>query len=414
VTAHELVDVRDERAAHAHELLLERLRALTTSDEWLTMLETSRRFHTYSARNVLLLLAQGAQGRVAGYRTWQTIPAQDGGTCQVRKGARALTVLAPITRDRDELNEATGQQTTRRVLVGFKAVRVFDEAALVAPPAEPQVMPELLRGESPEHLWAALAQQVRAAGFALHDGDCAPANGRTDWIAATVTIRPDLEPAQRAKTLAHELAHVRLHDPARDLARRASRERMEVEAESVAFLVCAHAGIDTAQYTIPYVAHWSGGEIELVQATAERVIDTARTITDALEHDLAPTRDAQRNVAQPVAIDSARRDGPKDIVDAARQQHFSAQSTHPSNDESLASIQRRVERDAGRLLAHLAANPDSWGANPEERDAIRRAAGAVTPPASPAVVTARQRIGDLLHHPAAPEPPDLGPAPDFQ
>jgi hypothetical protein len=406
MTTSELIDVRDERSAHAHELLLERLRALTTSGEWLSMLETSRRFHSYSARNVLLLLAQGAQGRVAGYRTWQTIPAADGGTCQVRKGARALTVLAPITRDRDEVDEATGDRSTRRVLVGFKGVRVFDEAALVAPPATPQVTPELLRGESPEHLWAALAEQVSAAGFALHDGDCAPANGRTDWVASTVTVRPDLEPAQRAKTLAHELAHVRLHDPAGDLARRASRERMEVEAESVAYLVCAHAGIDTARYTIPYVAHWSGGDLELVQATAERVIDTARSITDALGRDLAPTLDEQRSVVEPVAIDSARHE------DADR--HPSVMSRAPNDDESLASIQRRVERDAARLLEHLAANPDAWGADPQERDAIQRAARATTPPATPAVETARQRLGELLHRPAAPEPPDLGPIPDFQ
>src|SRR5438445_6343161 len=107
---------QDARAAEAHALLVDRLRALTSSEQWLAMLESSRRFHTYSARNVLLLMAQGAQGRVAGYRTWQTIPAQDGGTCQVRKGARALTVLAPITRDIEHADETTGERVTRRVL----------------------------------------------------------------------------------------------------------------------------------------------------------------------------------------------------------------------------------------------------------------------------------------------------------
>ena len=403
------IDQRDERTAHAHELLLEQLRSLTTSDQWLSMLEMSRRFHAYSARNVLLLLAQGAQGRVAGYRTWQTIPAQDGGTCQVRKGAQALTVLAPITRQRDDTDPATGESTTRRVVVGFKGARVFDEAALVTPPAAPQVMPELLRGESPQQLWNALAEQVRAAGFTVQHGDCAPANGRTDWLARTVTVRPDLEPAQRTKTLAHELAHVRLHDPTGEWEHRSSRPRMEVEAESVAYLVCAHTGIDTAQYTIPYVAHWSNGDIELVQATAERVINTARRITDTLEHDLAPRLEPTHAPAATAPVDSDRPAREDTSDDALRRGSVHAAM---SNDEALASVRHEVEERAAKVLAHLAANPDDWGADPQQHAAIRHAARGMTPAATPEVTTARERLGHLLRQPAFPEPPDPGPTLD--
>jgi hypothetical protein len=403
------IDLHDDRTAEAHELLLDRLRTLTTSDQWLSMLETSRRFHTYSARNVLLLIAQGAQGRVAGYRTWQTIPAKDGGTCQVRKSARALTVLAPITRQRDDTDTNTGESATRRVVVGFKGVRVFDEAALVTPPAAAQVMPELLRGESPEQLWKALAEQVRTAGFTLRNGDCAPANGVTDWLTHTVTVRPDLEPAQRTKTLAHELAHVHLHDPAGDSEHRSSRPRMEVEAESVAYLVCAHTGIDTAQYTIPYVAHWSSGDIELVQATAERVIDTARRITDTLEHDLAPKIDPTQS---PTSTDQV------DISTISRLQATDEDGlSRPCGPETmpdgagLASVRQQVEERAAQLLAHLAAHPDEWGADPKQHAAIRNAARAMTPAAAPEVTTARERLGQLLRHPT-PEPPDFGPTLD--
>jgi hypothetical protein len=388
------IDLRDERTAHAHELLLERLRALTTSDQWLTMLELSRRFHTYSARNVLLLVAQGAEGRVAGYRTWQTIPAQDGGTCQVRKGAQSLTVLAPVTRQREETDAATGEKTKRRVLVGFKGVRVFDEAALVAPPAAPEVMPELLHGESPQHIWQSLAEQVRAAGFTLDAGDCSPANGRTDWLARTVTVRLDLEPAQRTKTLAHELAHVRLHDPTRDQEHRMSRPRMEVEAESVAYLVCAQTGIDAAQYTIPYVAHWANGDLELVQATAERVIDAARTITTTLERDLVPN--ASPTPEHPVPV-------PTDALGAI---------DHGLDGDALDRIRAQVEARAAGVLAHLADDPDAWGADPDQHAAIRNAARAISVPATPAVATARERLGQLLHYPATPRPPEPGPTLD--
>jgi hypothetical protein len=409
------IDLRDERTARAHELLLERLRALTTSDQWLTMLELSRRFHTYSARNVLLLLAQGAEGRVAGYRTWQTIPAQYGGTCQVRKGAQSLTVLAPITRQRDETDTATGEQTKRRILVGFKGVRVFDETSLVAPPATPEVMPDLLHGESPQQIWHALAEQVRAAGFTLNEGDCSPANGRTDWLARTVTVRPDLAPAQRTKTLAHELAHVRLHDPTQGGEHRVSRPQMEVEAESVAYLVCAQTGIDAAQYTIPYVAHWANGDLELVQATAERVIDTARTITTTLEHDLTPNVEPTPQHAVPVPTDAARAID-RDTIDnppAAQPTPLDAPRASPDDlaADELERIRTQVEARAAGVLAHLADNPDAWGAEPDQNAAIRHAARAISAPATPAVATARERLGQLLH-PAAPPPPEPGPTLD--
>src|SRR6266542_5744009 len=187
---------RDDASRRAHELLVDQLGRLTTSAEWLAMLDATRRFHTYSARNVMLLIAQGARGRVAGYRTWQTIPAEGGGTCQVAKGAKALTVLAPITRDIEDIDPATGYMTTRRALVGFKGARVFDESALVRPPAHVDVMPQLLTGPAPNRLFDALAKQVHTAGFTLETGDIAPANGRTTWSSRTVTIRDELDAAQ--------------------------------------------------------------------------------------------------------------------------------------------------------------------------------------------------------------------------
>jgi len=395
---------QDARAAEAHALLVDQLRALTSSEQWLAMLEMSQRFHTYSARNVLLLMVQGAQGRVAGYRTWQTIPAEAGGNCQVRKGAKSMTILAPVTRSIAHTDEVTHETTSHRAVVGFKAVRVFDETALISPPAPAEVLPELLTGNTAQPLYDTLAHQVRTAGFRLEDGDCAPANGRTDWTTRTVTIRPDLEPSQRTKTLAHELAHVHLHDPHRSPETRMSRERMEIEAESVAYLVCAHAGVDSATYTVPYVAHWSGGNVELVQQTAERVIDAARNISDGIDQALSPNRapsPAPRPLPEP--RDPKRNPGTR------------ARGPHPSSngrvaDRELAETRRRVEADAAVLIGRLAANPDTWAADPEIRDAVRQLAARGTAPATPRVAAARERLAEVIHHPAAPEPHDLLPS----
>ncbi|MGH7358774.1 MAG: ImmA/IrrE family metallo-endopeptidase, partial [Acidimicrobiia bacterium] len=209
-------------------------------------------------------------------------------------------------------------------------------------------------------LYGGLTAQVHAAGFRVVDGDCAPANGRTDWTDHTVTVRPDLEPAQRAKTLAHELAHVRLHGPGGDGAV-LSPPRKEVEAESVAYLVAAHVGLDSTDYTIPYVAHWSGGDLDLVLATADRVVDTARHITDELAIHLAPALDPKTPSPKNV---------PRELEESG-----SRHPAHPlrrPDHHTLRRLGHQVDRDAEVLLRNLAANADAWGADPAARAALAR------------------------------------------
>ncbi|MGH9186912.1 MAG: ArdC family protein, partial [Acidimicrobiales bacterium] len=132
------------RLEHTHTLLVGAVERLVASDGWHSMLEVAARFHRYSARNVLLLVVQGAEGFVAGYRTWQRIPAQGGGTCQVRRGAKGFVVLAPTRRPVTAVDEHTGEETRQWVLAGFRTTTVFDDRALVAPPAIPTVAPTLL------------------------------------------------------------------------------------------------------------------------------------------------------------------------------------------------------------------------------------------------------------------------------
>ncbi len=192
----------------AHELLVGQVAKLTSSTEWRAMLDAARWFHDYSLRNVLLLLAQGAQGRVAGYHAWQHVPATDGRTCQVARGATGHLVLAPMHRVTRDLDHDTGEEHLRRALQGFKVVRVFDENQLVAPPAIPEVRPKVLTGMAPPELNAGLTAIVAARGFTLVERDIAPAFGRTDFTTREVAIRPGLTAAAATKTLAHEAAHV--------------------------------------------------------------------------------------------------------------------------------------------------------------------------------------------------------------
>ena len=101
----------------------------------------------------------------------------------------------------------------------------------------------------------------------------------TNFATRTVTVADHLPAAQACKTLAHELAHTAMHDGTEYAT--GCRGTAEIEAESVAYILCHTAGLTTAAYTFGYVAHWSGGDPANVKATAERVVTTARTILQA-------------------------------------------------------------------------------------------------------------------------------------
>ncbi len=249
---------------------------LVSSDEWTHMLTTAARFHQYSPANILLILRQRPDAtRVAGYRAWQSVGRQ------VRRGEHGIAILAPCTyaaRHDEEAEAVDGEPT--RVLRGFKIAHVFDLAQTDGDPL-PDVRPALLDGDAPAGLWEALAAQVTAEGFTLQRGDCRPANGRTDYTARTVTIRDDVSDAQAAKTLAHELAHVLLHDGTEYAL--GCRGLVEVEAESVAYVVATASGLPTDAYTLPYVARWANGNVNAIKATAERVISTAHAVLSAID-----------------------------------------------------------------------------------------------------------------------------------
>ena len=280
----------DDRLAEAHEQLAAAVERLVSGEDWAQMLTVASRFHRYSLNNVLLIQFQKPDAtRVAGYRAWQALGHQ------VRRGEHGLAILAPILRrvptdpeaappPERTLDGSPGEPApTRQRLAGFKLTKVFDISQTDGPPL-PDVLPELLTGDAPHTLYEGLAAEVERAGFTLRREDCSPANGRTDFGAKTVTVRPDCSPAQAAKTLAHELGHVRLHDDPKYLGfdGLACRGLAEVEAESVAFLVCSAAGLPTGEYSFPYVARWASGDVAVVRSAAERSLTAARTITSSL------------------------------------------------------------------------------------------------------------------------------------
>ncbi|WP_336029216.1 ArdC-like ssDNA-binding domain-containing protein [Geodermatophilus sp. FMUSA9-8] len=296
---------RAAKIAALHDQIGEQVEALTADPQWRAMLDAAAKFHTYSLNNQLLIELQAARlgfspTRVAGFGTWKALGRS------VVKGSTGLAVLAPCTYTPKSTDPgqaapaaatATGtstgtagepaggdadQRAGARVLRGFRVAHVFDISQTDGDPL-PEIRPELVTGDAPAALWDALADQVAAHGYTLTREDCGQANGLTDPAAHTVRVRPDVADAQAVKTLAHELAHIECGHTADGFDYRGCRGRAEAEAESVAYIVTAWAGLDAGAYTVPYVAAWSAGDVDVVRAAATTVTAAARRILDHLD-----------------------------------------------------------------------------------------------------------------------------------
>jgi antirestriction protein ArdC len=239
---------------------------LTNSARWRHYLDVQGRFHEYSYGNALLIASQrtGAT-RVAGYRTWRQVHRF------VRKGEKAIWIFAPI------VDRGGGGEDDR--IRGFKLVPVFDVSQTDGAPLE-SVVTRLMTSD-PRADYSRLVAVARSIGFRVCDhrfdgstsGDCSHPERR-------IRVEKTNSPAQRIKTLAHELAHALLHESVDD------RARAELEAESTAYIVCSVLGIDSGEYSFGYLATWAGGGTEAIsgiKASCGHIQHAAGTILEQLE-----------------------------------------------------------------------------------------------------------------------------------
>lgn len=272
----------EDKVAKLHQQLREGVAALATSEDWQQWLAVAAQFRRYSVHNTFLILLQKPDAtRVAGYKAWQKLGRQ------VRKGEQGIAILAPVTRTIED--EDTGEQVRR--VVAFRGATVFDLSQTDGEPL-PQApdVAEHIDGDEPDGLWDALICQAADAGFTVTLAGAdrvghAEAKGACRHDTHEIVVRDDLDAAMRCKTLAHELAHALLHGPEAGTG----RARAEVEAESVAYIVCEAVGLSSHAYSFGYVTSWSGGDPDVVQVTAQRVMHTAQAILAHIE----PRADAQ-------------------------------------------------------------------------------------------------------------------------
>jgi len=252
------------------EKLAEGISNLTTSEQWQHYLTFQSRFHRYSFGNVLLIAAQCHEAtQVAGFNAWRKMKRF------VRKGEKAIWVLAPMVY-KDSNSE---DDQAERVVRGFKFVPVFDVAQ-----TDGEDLPKIcsrLDGDDPAQHYRTLLGVARSIGFSVEDHEFdGSTNGDCSHRQHLIRVEARNTPAQRVKTLVHELAHALLHETVD------SRALAELEAESTAYVVCQALGIDSGDYSFGYVATWAGdGEqaIAGIKASCERIQRTAATILRAFE-----------------------------------------------------------------------------------------------------------------------------------
>ena len=301
-----------------HGRLVTEVERLVTGDDWRRALDFATRFRSRSFHNMLLIqrahednYAQGlvpvpTPTYVAGFRQWQSLGRS------VMKGQPGIQIMAPVkVRVASMTPEDPGSwrrlaggerakpgETTRYKMAGLRPAHVWDISQTEGDPIPEPPQPKLLEGGAPEGLWEALAEHITERGFDLRLVSNAAAiggtNGITDFMTRSVSVRVDMDDAAVVRTLAHEAGHVALHSPV-DMQEDAARHRgiKEVEAEGVSMMVTGAHGMDSSQYTVPYVSTWASqvpgtDPVQVVQDTAARVRFAAISILNHLGTEKVP------------------------------------------------------------------------------------------------------------------------------
>jgi N-terminal domain of anti-restriction factor ArdC len=287
---------RAERRQADRERLEQAARALLSSEGWQrwVRVRSTNGLARYSFGNQLLIAMQRPDASyVAGFRAFLEL-----NRC-VRRGERAIRILAPMSvRTAEQVPAGDPEMVDQRRTV-FRAVSVFDvsqteplpdrEPVPLDPPSQP------IEGDSHAHLLRPLADLAMDLGFSVHyrpvDGS---AEGWCDTGNHVIVVNCNLPANARVRVLVHEIAHA-LGVGYREHGRR----RAEVLVDTVTFVVCGSVGLDTSCSSAPYVASWGeDGELDALRGFAEMIDRLARRIEDALTPDVPlPSAAALHNAA---------------------------------------------------------------------------------------------------------------------
>ncbi len=289
-----------QRVKEITDKLEEGLKELFESEKYKSYLNTMSKFHNYSFNNTLLIARQKPDATlVAGYKAWQKNFDR-----HVNKGEKAIRILAPapykIKKERDKLDPVTGEllfdengmpqkENVEITIPAFRAVSVFDVSQTDGKPIPELETAELLQTVEGYEDFVKALMEVAPVPISFEDipGE---SKGYFHTEDKRIAVQENMSESQTLKTMVHEVAHSLLHNkelnkdidaPVKD------RNTKEVEAESIAYTVCQHFGIDTSDYSFGYIAGWSSGkEMTELKASLDTIRRTASELITGIEGQL--------------------------------------------------------------------------------------------------------------------------------
>ena len=288
-----------QRVQELTDKLKQGLQDLFNSDSYRNYLSTMSKFHNYSFNNTLLIAMQKPDATlVAGYKALQKNFER-----HVNKGEKAIRILAPapykIKEERDKIDPVTQEllldkdgnpqkEEVEITIPVFRAVSVFDVAQTDGKPIPELAAKELLSDVEGYQDMIRAVEAISPVPIELEEiaGD---SKGYYDSEAKRIAVQENMSESQTLKTMIHEVAHSKLHskEVEQDEQMRKDRNTKEVEAESVAYTVCQHFGIDTSDYSFGHIAGWSSGrDTKELRASMDTIRKTASELITGIEGQL--------------------------------------------------------------------------------------------------------------------------------
>lgn len=244
---------------------------LFNSEKYKNYLTTFSKFTKYSINNTILIYLQNPDATiVAGYKAWETKFKR-----HVKQGEQGIAILAPMKYKKDPDDDESES------FILYRPVTVFDISQTEGeelPSFSPVSVVKDVNGY--QKLFTALAKTTdyKIEFSALAKDTC---KGTCNFTTHTITIREGMSESENLSTLIHEIAHSMLHENKYN-----SRNQAEVEAESVAFVVSTFLGLDTSDYSFPYIVGWEENDESLLRHSLKRIRDAAHVLITQIEEEL--------------------------------------------------------------------------------------------------------------------------------
>lgn len=310
-----MADKRADQLKEITERLEQGVKDIFTSEMYTKYLLTMSKFHNYSFNNTLLIAMQRPDATlVAGYNAWKNKFNR-----YVKKGEKGIQIIAPAPvkerEEREKIDKDTGLtvlnesgepeiEVVERVIPRFRVTTVFDYAQTDGEPLPTLEVNELTARVKDYTLLKDAIEQVSPVPIRFGEIE-GSAKGYYSHMDKEICVRVDMGESQTIKTMIHEVAHAMLHDSDQMKQRGEKKDQLtkETEAESIAFTVCSALGIDTSDYSFPYVASWaSGKELKELKDSMDTIRLTAADFLEKLE-----TAVAERSVECMTAMEYAEK-----------------------------------------------------------------------------------------------------------